>query len=150
MTAELMEDYAFAAAIARSLKDFFISYLNTYLGIDRKSGQLLYRAIPIDVPPGIEVTKIKTLPVLLTLFDPSDFEAIKNGMVELQRHRILRITNEAYDQGGVLTQADLSILLGECLRTISSRIAELKVEGVIVPTRGNKKVTDEPRVHRRP
>jgi len=27
MTAELMEDYAFAAAIARSLKDFFLAYL---------------------------------------------------------------------------------------------------------------------------
>jgi hypothetical protein len=139
MVAELMEDYAFAAAIARSLKNLFLSYLNTYLGSDRTSGQLLYRAIPADVPPGVEVAKIKTLPVLLTLYDPSDLEVIKTGMVELQRHRILRITNEAYDQGGVLTQADLSILLGECLRTISSRIAELKAEGVIVPTRGNKK-----------
>ena len=63
MTAELMEDYAFAAAIARSLKDFFLAYFNTYLGSDRSDGQLLYRAIPADVPPGIEVAKIKTLPV---------------------------------------------------------------------------------------
>jgi len=43
MTAELMEDYAFAAAIARSLKDFFLAYFNTYLGSDRSDGQLLYR-----------------------------------------------------------------------------------------------------------
>ncbi len=139
MTAELMEDYAFAAAIARSLKDFFLAYFNTYLGSDRSDGQLLYRAIPADVPPGIEVAKIKTLPVRLTLFDPSDLEVIINGTVYLQRHRIIRITNEAYDQGGVLTQADLSLLLGESLRTISTRIAELKNEGIIVPTRGNKK-----------
>ncbi|MFA5295278.1 MAG: DUF1670 domain-containing protein [Methanoregulaceae archaeon] len=134
-----MDDYAFAAAIARSLKDFFLSYFNTYLGSDRSDGQLLYRVIPIDVPPGVEVSKIKTLPVRLTLYDPSDLEVVIKSTVDLQRHRIIRITNEAYDQGGALTQADLSILLGESLRTISSRIAELKTEGIIVPTRGNKK-----------
>ena len=112
MTSELMEDYAFAAAIARSLKDFFLSYFNTYLGYDRSYVQLLYRVIPFDVPPGVEVSKIKTLPVRLTLYDPSDLEVVIKSTVDLQRHRIIRITNEAYDQGGVLTQADLSILLG--------------------------------------
>lgn len=139
MTAELVDDYAFAPAIARSLKDFFLSYFNTYLGPERSDGQLTYRVTPSNVPPGIEVSKIKTLPVRLTIFDASDLEAVKEGMPALERHRIVRITNEAYDQGGVLTQADLSILLGESLRTISNRVSELKDEGIIVPTRGNKK-----------
>ena len=139
MTSELIDDYAFAPAIARSLKEFFLSYFNTYIGSERAEGQITYRAIPSDVPPGIEVRKIKTLPVRLTIFDQSDLDVLKQGMPALERYRIVRITNEAYDQGGVLTQADLSILLGESLRTISNRISELKEEGIIVPTRGNKK-----------
>jgi hypothetical protein len=139
MTAELMDDYAFAPAIARSLKEFFLSYFNTYLGPERSEGQIIYRVIPENVPPGIEVRKIKTLPVRLTIFHQSDLDTLKQGMPALVRHRIVRITNEAYDQGGVLTQADLSILIGESLRTISNRISELRDEGIIVPTRGNKK-----------
>ena len=138
MTAELMDDYAFAAAIARSLKDFFLSYFYTYLGPERSDGQLIYRVVPSNVPPGVEVRKIKTLPVRITLYDQSDLEVVRNGIPALQKHRIIRITNEVFDQGGVLTQADLSLLLGESLRTISNRIAELKNEGIIVPTRGNK------------
>ncbi|EHQ34539.1 protein of unknown function DUF1670 [Methanoplanus limicola DSM 2279] len=139
MIAELMEDYGFAAAIARSLKDLFMSYFNTYLGHEKSDGQMIYRVIPSDVPPGIEVSKIKTLPVQLTLCDVSDIEIMNKSSVELQRHRIIRLTNEAYDQGGVLTQSDLSVMLGESLRTISTRVSELKKEGIIVPTRGNKK-----------
>jgi hypothetical protein len=38
----------------------------------------------------------------------------------------------------LLTQADLSILLAESLRTVVRRVKELKDENVIVPTRGNR------------
>ena len=139
MIAELMDDYEFPSAICRSLKDMFMTYFNTYIGHDRSDGQITYRAIPEDVPPGIEVARIKTLPVRLTVVHESDLEVISSGMNELCKHRIVRITNEALDQGAVLTQADLSIILGESLRTIVRRIAELKDDGVIVPTRGNRK-----------
>jgi hypothetical protein len=139
MMAELMEDYEFPNAICRSLKDMFMGYFDTYIGQDKGEGQIIYRAIPEGVPPGIEVAKIKTLPVRLTVVDTSDIEIASMGMRELIKHRIVRITNEAFDQGGVLTQADLSIILGEGLRTINRKIAELKDEGIIVPTRGNRK-----------
>lgn len=139
MMAELMEDYEFPNAICRSLKEMFMSYFNTYIGHDKSEGQIIYRAIPEGVPPGIEVSKIKTLPVKLTVMDISDIETLSQGKKELAKHRILRVTNEAFDQGGVLTQADVSLILGESLRTINRRIGELKDEGIIVPTRGNQK-----------
>ena len=136
MMAELMEDYEFPNAICRSLKEMFLTYFNTYLGYDKSDGQIIYRVIPEDVPPGIEVSKIKTLPVRLTVTHESDIEIASRGINELIRHRIIRITTEAFDQGGVLTQADISIILGESLRTVSRRIGELKDEGIIVPRSG--------------
>ena len=139
MMAELMEDYGFPNAICRSLKELFMSYFHTYLGADKAEGQIIYRAIPEQIPPGIPISEIKTLPVKLTIVDETDIEMISKGMKELLKHRIVRVTNEAYDQGAVLTQADLSIILGTSLRTIIRRIAELRNEGIIVPTRGNKK-----------
>ena len=139
MMAELMDDYGFPNAICRSLKEMFMSYFNTYIGHDKAEGQIIYRAIPEGVPPGIVASRIKTLPVRLTIVDESDIEIASKGMNELIKHRIVRVTNEAFDQGGVLTQADISIVLGESLRTINRRIAELRDDGIVVPTRGNRK-----------
>ena len=139
MMAELMEDYGFPNAICRSLKEMFMSYFNTYIGYDQSKGQIIYRAIPEGVPPGIEVAKIKTLSVRLTVVNESDIQLASKGMNELMKHRIVRITNEAFDQGGLLTQADISIILGMSLRTVIRKIAELREEGIVVPTRGNRK-----------
>lgn len=139
LLSELVVDYAFPNAIARSLRNLFMAYFNTYIGHDKAEGQIIYRAIPEDVPPGIPVREIKTLPVRLTVVESSDIEAINKGTAELTRQRIVRITNEAYDQGGLITQADLALILGVSPRTISNRIAELRDEGIIVPTRGNRK-----------
>jgi len=139
LLSELIVDYGFPNAIAKSLRDLFMRYFNTYADSEKAEGQIIYRAIPENIPPGIPVREIKTLPVRLTLVHSSDIDSLNNGTAELTRQRIVRLTNEAYDQGGLLTQADLALLLGVCPRTISNRIAELREEGIIVPTRGNKK-----------
>ena len=76
---------------------------------------------------------------MLTVVDESDIAYASHGRIDLLKHRIVRITNQAFDQGGVLTQADVSIILGESLRTVSRRINDLKNEGIVVPTRGNRK-----------
>lgn len=112
MMAELMDDYVFPNAICRSLKEMFMSYFNTYIGHDKAEGQIIYRAIPEGVPPEVVASRIKTLPVRLTIVDGSDIEIASKGMNELIKHRIIRVTNEAFDQGGVPTQADVSVILG--------------------------------------
>ena len=139
MMAELMEDYGFPNAICRSLTEMFMTYFNTYIGQERGEGQITYRAIPENVPPGIEVVKIKTLPVRLTVVENSDIELASESQDKLLKHRIVRLSNEAFDQGGVLTQADISLILGVSLRTVNRKVKELKDEGIVVPTRGNRK-----------
>ncbi|MEW5937368.1 MAG: DUF1670 domain-containing protein [Candidatus Thermoplasmatota archaeon] len=135
---ELVRDYGFPRAICRSLVELFFSYFNLYLGADRADGQLVYRAVPADVPPGIKTEEIKTHPVRLTLFSLEDIPYASKDIGELTKRRIERLTNEAFDQGGLLTQADLAILLGESPRTIGRRIQDLEDGGIIIPTRGNR------------
>lgn len=58
------------------------------------------------------------------------------GAAALRQQRILRLTDEAYQQGGLLTQEDLSRLLHVSDRTIRKDIALLLTDGNTVHTRG--------------
>jgi biotin operon repressor len=58
------------------------------------------------------------------------------GPKALRQLRILRLTEEAYVQGGLLTQEDLGRLLHVSSRTIRSDIRELQSDGNTVHTRG--------------
>jgi len=73
--------------------------------------------------------------------------SLDNGIEDLDVHRvhgpkavrqlrILRLTEEAWSQGGILTQEDLSRLLQVTDRTIRSDIQELLSDGNTVHTRG--------------
>lgn len=58
------------------------------------------------------------------------------GHAGLRRQKILRITEEILDQGGVATQEDLARLLGTSVRTVRRDIAYLLKQGQRVVTRG--------------
>jgi hypothetical protein len=135
---QLKIDYGFPNAICRSLTDMFEKHLELYLGKNLGEGQILYRAVGMGVPPGTKHNEMNLVAVKLTLFSPEDIKYASISQHELLKQRIIRISNEAMDQGGLLTQADLSILLGKSLRTIERYIKELKNEDIIVPTRGNR------------
>jgi hypothetical protein len=69
-----------------------------------------------------------------------DLEVLRRfGGDALRRFRLLRMTEEAIDQGGVLTQEDLSRLLQAGVRTIRRDVALLRAEGHWVATRGAMK-----------
>jgi DNA-binding CsgD family transcriptional regulator len=59
----------------------------------------------------------------------------KHGRIALRRARILRLVDEALDQGGEPTQEDLAKALGVSTRTIRSDIAALRAKGHRVATR---------------
>lgn len=58
------------------------------------------------------------------------------GSKALRQLKILRLSEEAYFQGGLLTQEDLGRLLQVTSRTIRSDIAELIADGNFIHTRG--------------
>jgi hypothetical protein len=64
----------------------------------------------------------------------------RDGVAALRRARILRITEEALDQGIHLTQEDLAYNIFGCgLRTIRRDTKSLRDKGIYVPTRGQQK-----------
>ncbi len=68
---------------------------------------------------------------------PDDAAVLKErGVPGLRKHKLLRFANEAYDQGGLLIQEDLALLLTTSIRTIQRDMQEMRKQGIVVPTRG--------------
>lgn len=136
----LQQDYGFPNAICRSLSDLFEELVEVYFGAKRGPYQITFPATDISVPPGRAIKDLPTKMVTLTMFDDEDVKlASEQGMHALFLHRILRIANEALEQGALLTQAELAMLLGESTRTVGRAIKELAGQEIIVPTRGKWK-----------
>jgi len=60
----------------------------------------------------------------------------EQGRVSLRRGRILRVLEEALEQGGVLTEEDLGRVLQVTRRTIEREVQALRAEGHLIHTRG--------------
>jgi len=111
---------------------------------EARDGQLKYQCVSSKEGAGKRFSDCQMVPVWLTLFDPKDqgnFESIsdKGLSTELRRRRMMRICEEARDQGGLLSQEDLAELLMCGVRTIRRDIADLRCSEIQVPTRGQQK-----------
>jgi len=136
---ELEDDYQFPKAICRSLTELFTDYIDVYFGGKRNPNQIVFNCVSYTVPPGVSSEEAKTIPVKLTVFDADDLIiASQQGIQAMMKERIIRIVEEAYDQGGALTQADIALLLGISLRTVTRYIKDIQeTEDMFLHTRGN-------------
>lgn len=105
-------------------------------------GQLVWMAVPVDEFPQRGKSIVKTLmkPIILTYLAAEDIETIRNGFTsrQLRIKRMVRWCEEAYDQGALLTQLDLAVLLNCCDAVVSDYANEYqRTSGRILPTRGN-------------
>jgi len=66
----------------------------------------------------------------------------------LRQGRILRLTEEALEQGGILTQEDLARALGVTARTIRRDVRSLKREGHLIQMRGFVKGVGRGQTHK--
>jgi len=84
-----------------------------------------------------ELTKVR---VKLTrdLVSDEDAEA-RLGASAKRKLQILRMTEEAYDQGGLLTQEDLGRIIGVSARTIRRDVEELMAKKLRLFLRGLQK-----------
>ena len=76
----------------------------------------------------------------LTLNDTNaDLEVLATyGLAGFRRHRLLRLTKEAYDQDALLNHEDLAVLLTTSPATVKRDIRHLKQNGYFVMTRKTK------------
>jgi hypothetical protein len=101
-------------------------------------GRLKFLCASRKAKHGKPLSEQEMVRVTLTLDDGiEDLEVLKvQGFKSLRQKKILRLTDEAYEQGGLLTQEDLARLLQVSSRTIRSDISELIADGNTIHTRG--------------
>jgi hypothetical protein len=104
-------------------------------------GQLVWMAVPLDEFPQrgkcLAATRMK--PVVLSFVTDTDIAHVTHGFDSktLRKKRLQRWVDEAFDQGALLTQLDLAILLGVCDAVVSQYLNEIQQNGKLLPTRGN-------------
>ena len=135
---ELETEYGFSPATSRSLVQLMHEFVEDNYGNLRNDNQIIYHAVSSDEPPGKPMTKLKLVSVTLTLSQPEDADILSSqGISGLRKHKLQRMANEAYDQGGLLVQEDLALLLTTSTRTIQRDMKELREQEIEIPTRGS-------------
>jgi len=136
--------------ILRTIEDYFVITLpleklatGDQLPEERylRYGQLVWMAVPIDEYPerGKSIVKTRMKPIILTYLATEDIEAFHNELTsrQLRINRLVRWCHQAYDQGALLTQLDLAVLLNVCDQVVMDYVNEWqKTTGELLPTRG--------------
>lgn len=105
-------------------------------------GQMLWYAVDAADPayPHKRMADAKMVPVLLTLVAPEDIAARRRGEEgrrERNRRTAARLLREAWEQGGVLSLADLALIMGLSAGYLSDLIGEWESEHQeVLPRRG--------------
>lgn len=115
-----------------------------------RPGQVRLVVASLKAPFGPPLAETDKAEVTLTVDAGADGVAVKAqaGLEGQRRGRILRLTAEALEQGGVLTQEDLARALGVEARTIRRDVQSLKAEGHLIHTRGQVKGVGRGQTHK--
>jgi hypothetical protein len=134
---------------ARAIIDDILGLIDDYFLVSSsaddlhhiKAGQLVWMAVPVDEFPGRgkSIAQTRLMPVVLSLITDEDIDHIAHGFssAALRKKRITRLFDEAFDQGALLTQLDLAMILGLCDAVISKYVQQIQSDGHLLPSRGN-------------
>ena len=114
-------------------------------------GQIQLLVVAANEPAGKPLEQCQKVTVRLTLdAGQEDFQVrLAYGVEGLRRCRILRLTAEARDQGGLLSYEDLAFRLFNCgVRTIVRDVQALRRREIEVPSRGQQQDIGPGQTHR--
>ncbi len=123
-----------AEAYFTQISDYFLRHAELTL----TTGQMQYLAVEENEPAGKPIALCRKVPVRLTLLSAEEDLAVykKAGLRGVREHKIIRLTNEAIDQGGVLSYEDIAFCLTSSVVTIKRDMSRLRRQGCILPSRG--------------
>lgn len=115
-----------------------------------RPGQVRLVVASLKAPFGPPLAETDKVEVTLTVdTGAEDAEVKQRDKTEgLRQGQILRLTEEALEQGGVLTQEDLARALSVAGRTIRRDVRVLKAKGHLVQTRGMVKGVGRGQTHK--
>jgi hypothetical protein len=114
-------------------------------------GRIKLLVVAAQEPAGKSLEQCQKVTVTLTLdAGPEDYQTrIAYGVEGLRRARILRMTAEARDQGGLLSYEDLAYRLLNCgMRTIVRDVHTFRQRAIEVPSRGQQQDIGPGQTHR--
>jgi len=137
---KLAQDFNLTPIIAEAFYQQFALYFEEHANVSLSSGEVAYEAVAAEEPAGKHIRLTRKVTVRLRLIDfNTDLEALANfGLAGLRRHRVARLTRQAYDQYGLLSYEDLAMLLTTSPATIKRDIYFLRQQGMFIMTRGVK------------
>ena len=123
-----------------------VELVNELLDANRqeiKDFQTVCHCVSSKEPAGKPIEECELVRVILTTWEDEDKKDLpyknKAASIQMRWRGIMRMTDEAREQGGLLSQEDLARILHCDSRTIRRDIAELKERGIVVATRGTIK-----------
>jgi hypothetical protein len=125
-----------ARAILDSVHKVYADFFNNSGTV--KPGQIQFVITGIENGPSKILKEASMVTVTLTLDAGQEDLDVKEkgGVISLRRHRLQRICQEAFMQGGVLTIEDIANRILNCgERTLVRDIKVLKEEGIVLPLR---------------
>jgi len=139
-------------ALLEVVKEIYMLYLHDNQTIH--PGQMVVMGIDIDEPPGKPLEKCKFKPIVITKYseEPDDNIRLENGyrgVTVLRRLQPKRITEEAKDQGILLTAEDLAYKIFNCgYRTICRDLKYFRSKRITIPVRSQQKDIGRALTHR--
>lgn len=130
-----------AKELVKMVEEVYFSDLQQEL----KEGQTKYNCVAASEGAGKPLKDCEMTTVILTLFDPEDEKSLpcdanKQRQIIRRHRKLIRICDEAKDQGGLLSQEDAAQLLMCDTKTIRRDVKRLREEaGITLPTRGQQK-----------
>jgi len=137
---KLAGDFNLTPIIAEAFYQQLSLYFQEHANISLSSGEVAYEAVASEEPAGKHIRLTRKVTVRLKLLDfNTDLEALAQyGLAGLRRHRLARLTRQAYDQGALLSYEDLAMLLTTSPATVRRDAYYLRHQGLFVLTRGMK------------
>lgn len=114
-------------------------------------GQIQILVVEATVPPGVPLAQASQKLVTVTLSaQAQDVETQRaQGIPALRQKRLCRIAEEAFQQGGLFTLEDLSLLFNCGVRTLVGDLAQLRQQQIIPPLRSTVQDIGRAVTHRR-
>jgi hypothetical protein len=118
----------------------FSLYFKEHANIKLADGEIAYEAVAAEEPAGKHIRLTRKITTKLNLINlNTDLDALAQyGLAGLRRHRLMRLTRQAYEQGALLSYEDLAMLLTTSPSTVKRDVAALKHQGLFIMTRGMK------------
>ena len=149
---ELETEFGFTPVVARAVlkrsKDVLVGQGS--LDDPPRIGQLKVLVVAASEPAGKPLSQCKITTVTVTLdAGEEDLEVLgAGGATALRRVILSRVTTEAAEQGGYLTEADAARLLRCDVRTIKRDVQYYKELGIFLPLRGHMINTGRGQTHK--